>query len=173
MPRRRAEGKAGDRTPGGENQKLKLLAYRVRVAQIMMVLDQAAEQPFEFTTPYLPDLDGSQLFYRTTNRRLVDVEPRGLPAPTGKRVNRKAFLDRKPQQPGSIAGQHESATDHVTQLPVGLSPIPGFTDQFRKRSATGIRIICNQTPHGIKLLVSYLAAAISYDPFHMEKHSGK
>ena len=96
-----------------------------------MVLDQAAKEPFEFAAPYLPDLQRPEFFYRTDNRRLVDFDPRGLLAPAGKGVGGKGFLGGKFQYPRSITGQHEPAADHVTQLPVGLPPIPGLTDQLR------------------------------------------
>ena len=121
--------------------------------------------------PDREDLELSQLFQFTADRTSIDFDEGGLFALSRKRIGRRAFAGRKLEKPLPFQSQHKAPADHVTHLPVGLSPVPGFTDLAGKRLTADGRLGGDEPANEIELRRADLSAAVSNNPSHANKHS--
>src|SRR5438270_134702 len=79
MPRRRTPRHAGDRSSLRPDQILQMLAYRLLVAKVVMMLDEAIEQRFIGRAADLLYFQRSQLLQGRDYRCRVDLDRRGTP----------------------------------------------------------------------------------------------
>jgi len=124
VTRRRRPRQAGDQLFFGEDQVLQMLAYRLRVPQVVMLLDQTVEQPFRSRPPDLFKTQRPQGRQGSFDGTLVDFDGGGL-GPLGQRIGRRLLPRRQADLPASVQGQHQAPTHHVPGMSIGLKPVPG------------------------------------------------
>jgi hypothetical protein len=64
--------------------------------------------------------------------------------------------------------EHQAAADHVSQLAVGLSPIPSLTQQLRQRSAARARVLGDELLDERDVVARDLAASVPQLYLHGE-----
>jgi hypothetical protein len=127
VSRRRREGQAGDRLILGRDEVFQMLANRLRVAQIVVLLDQAVEEPFARRPPYLLNVQRFNFPQPGAQRLALDLDRAGFAA-TSERIGWSHPARRQLDVSGAVECEHQAAADHVARLAVGLHPVPGLAE---------------------------------------------
>jgi hypothetical protein len=93
------EGETSDRPLGGKDQVLKVLSDRMTVTEVVVVLDEAAVEPFKGGPADLLYLQRTELLDGTANRGLVDGDPKRFRAREAERIRGVLSLLRELKQP--------------------------------------------------------------------------
>ena len=101
-----------------------MLAHRLRVAQIVMLLEQTVEQAFLRRPPDLLPTQRPQGLQRDLDRATVQVDHAGT-RPLDQGIGRRLLPRRQGDVPGAVQRQQQAPADHVPELSVGLDPVPG------------------------------------------------
>jgi len=112
------------------HQVLQLLAYRLRVPEVVVLLEQPVEQRLLGRAAHLAQLQHTECAQRRDQRRLVGRDRRGLLA-LDQVVAADLAHRRQLDQAATVQHQHQAAADHVPRRAVGLHPVPGLTELLR------------------------------------------
>lgn len=136
-----------------------MLPDGLRVAQIVMLLDQAVEQRFLRSATDLLEPQRPQRPQVPVQRRLIDFNRAGGTAPR-QRIGIELAYGRQLDESRAVQRQHQPAADHVAWAPIGLYPVPPLT-QLLRQSATAQRgMVGNELPDEGHVGVSDRATAI-------------
>src|SRR6516165_10579247 len=110
-----------------------MLADRLRVAEVMILRQQAVTEGFLRRAAHLPNVERLKLPQRSMQRRGVDVldRERTLPGDNPGIEDRP----RRWQRNGTrfVQPQEQAAADHVAQHTVRLPPLPELAEFLRER----------------------------------------
>lgn len=67
--------------------------------------------------------------------------------------------------------EHEASAHHVAKLAIGLTPVPGLTEELRERSATRFGVASDELAYELEIGVGDLPATVLH--FHGREGSGE
>jgi hypothetical protein len=100
---------------------------RLGVAQIMMTLDQTAEESILRGSPNLSELKFSELAQVAFNPIRIAGRHRLRAAGPNQWIGRGLTRFGQPDQSRPMPLKHHPPTDHVPKGSIGLNPVPCFT----------------------------------------------
>jgi hypothetical protein len=123
MPRRRTPREERHRALAGIHDELQVLTDRLRVAQVVVLLEQPVELRLFLRATHLPELERPEIAQARAQRRAVHLY-RLRPHASGQRVGRGPLRRRQRDVPRPMEGKHQAAADHVPRHTIRLHPAP-------------------------------------------------
>lgn len=149
-----------------------MLAERLVVAEVVVLLDQAVEQPLLTAPPHLPKLQRAKLCELTTHRSRAHGHRRRRPT-LDQRVAGPPTHRRQLDVTGPVKRQHQATADHVAQGAVGLTPVPGLTQPLRQRPMTGLRVASDQPSDEDDVRGTDLPTSVAQHGLHRRRRYSK
>ena len=119
---------------------------KLRVPQIMVLLDKAVEQLFQGTSSHLKNRNGEKLPQRLLDGTAVDLDPFRGTSLQERILERNLFHWGKTDGALAFQIQQESTTDHVLGLSVGLGPVPREAQPPRQGAPPFLRVLGDHLP---------------------------
>ena len=116
---------------------------RLRVAEVVVLREQAIEQCLVRRVPHLAQLERLDLGQGPLQRARIDTDHGGLGA-LGQRIGRNVAHRRQLDQARPVQLQHQPAAHHVAQHPVGLHPVPRRAQLLGQLAPTGPGMLGNE-----------------------------
>ena len=128
-----------------------MFPHRSAVAEVVVLLEQLAKERLPFGPADQLDFQSSQCGQGAGDRGLVHRGHLPDAAVEDRVVDRLLFGFGQLEEPCPMEPEHETATNHVARLTVGLNPVPGGTNLDREPAAAQAGIFRNQTPQKLHL----------------------
>jgi hypothetical protein len=135
MTRRGRPGQASDRSIPCRDHILQVFADRSRVAQVVVLLDQAVKQRFLAGPSHLVQLQRSQSSQAVAQRSTLDLDS-DWPGPLNQWIARSGPGRWQLNVPGPVQVEHQPSAYHVARLTIGLHPVPSFAEFLRQGPTT-------------------------------------
>src|SRR5262249_7042821 len=140
VPWRRTPGQARDRTLLGPHQILGVLSHGLLIFQIVVLLEQAVEQPLLGSAPDLSKLQGPDPVDTAFEQSRIDLCRSRTCAPY-ERVGGHESHGWQLNLASTLEHEQQAAAHHVAQRAVGLFPLPCQAKLLRQPAPalTGMR----------------------------------
>ena len=145
VPRGRPPRDTRQRAAGAPHQILQVRADRLLIPEIVVLREEAVEEPLVGRPADLADLQRAQVAQRGHERARVHAHRRraGARAP---RLGRAPAGRGQGEVPGAVQAQEQATTDRITRLPVRLRPLPGGADGEGQGAPAEVRLRREQRP---------------------------
>lgn len=123
----RGKGKTRQHGITGIGQILEMFANRLRIAEVVVLLNQTVEKLFLGGSSDLAQFDWDEAFDITCNRSLANFNNYRLIAATNG-VIVDCFSWRQGDEQASLKLEQKPTADDILELSIGLPPVPGLTE---------------------------------------------
>jgi len=167
---RRRPGQRGHHPRAAEHQVFQLFADRLRVTQLVVLVQQGLEQRLLVGAPHQAERKRQKVRQGRRDRRAVDRHGRNPAVPAGA-IGMLLTRSGKLEVTFPVEPQQQAATHGILEHAVGLPPVPRLTDLLRERPAAQRRLVGEELLQERQILSRDRSSAVGEQRVHAHHHT--